>query len=173
MFACVRVRPFGACMCRQEPSMQRMLLCGSEPDAARPCARTADEPWQVIDEAHRRMDALLARKLPLDLRAQRQPSAQQIRDPYTCLYGPFWCARRCAQRPACFPPLRGRECAVVRGRRGAGARVGDPSRSCMRSRACARLRVRVRVRVHAYPDSTPRCFERASLEYPEITVRVL
>ena len=107
MFACVRVRPFGACMCRQEPSMQPMLQCGSVPDAARPCARTADASWQVIDEAHRRMDALLARKLPLDLRAQRQPSAQQIRDPYTCLYGPFWCARPCAQRPAGFPPCAG------------------------------------------------------------------
>ena len=69
--------------------------------------RTADEPWQVIDEAHRRMDALLARKRPLDLRAQRQPSAQQIRDPYTCLYGPFWCARPCALRPAGFPPCAG------------------------------------------------------------------
>lgn len=145
MFACVRVRPFGACMCRQEPSMQRMLLCGSVPDAARPCARTADASWQVIDEAHRRMDALLARKLPLDLRAQRQPSAQQIRDPYTCLYGPFWCARLCAQQPACFPPLRGRERArrtwKARRRRSRGRSV-----AFLHALACLRLDARVRSR---------------------------
>ena len=138
--------------------MQRMLPCGSVPDAARACARMAEAPWQVIDEAHRRMDALLARKRPLDLRAQRQPSAQQIRDPYTCLYGPFWCDRLCAR-------ARDREA----GRRWACARVGDPSCSCMHLRAggwtC--------VCVYTYADSTPGCFERAPLEYPEIIVRVL
>ncbi len=141
MLACVRVRPFGACVCRQQPSMQRMLLCGSVPEAARPCA-----DGRCIVAGHRRGAPANGRVARAEASARPPCAAAAVRaaDPRPVHVPLRPVLVRSSLRAAAgvlSPPFAGASVPVVRGRQGAGARVGDPSRSCMRLRACGWTRV--------------------------------